>query len=1198
MDPFDLLKSPLKGTYLIEASAGTGKTYTLEGLVVRLIITHHLPIEQILAVTFTNNAVEELKNRIRKKLLSTKHHLNGDASNDAFIEHLCNTIQDPPTAREKIDHALVDFDKAGIYTIHGFCQRILAEQAFETNVVFDTDIAPDPSDVINDIANDFWRKNFYFLPAEILNYIRQTISGPDYFVNVYNRFYHPDAAVLPQPVAYQIPDPGDFRSSIQNVRVCWKQDKEVVLALLADPSLDGRKYGKVTAADQKKREIKLQTLGHQMDAFLSETQNAFPLFSNFGLFSQATINNSTRKNKAAPVHPFFDLCQELMVTSDQLAHDAEQFVLALKLQFLDDMVSQLNIKKQQHHFMDFDDLLTRVRDALNSPSGDMLGHRLRKSYKAVLVDEFQDTDSVQYDIFSTLFSNPEHTLYFIGDPKQAIYGFRGADVFSYMKAADQADASFTLQHNWRSTPGLIQAVNTIFSNQPHAFLFEKIPFQEITPGDAHMSEKDAFSPALSVWHLFSEQDPENTKPLSVEQATDIIATSVAAEIIKISGPPHSIPFKDMAVLVRTNRQATLVMQYLTAKTIPSVVYYAGNIFDTVEAVELQRVLWGLADPNNERKLKAALATQLLGVQAIAFDDTDIHENWERRIFRLQRYAILWKKQSFMRMFKSMIAEEAIQQRLMGFSDGERRLTNLLHLGELLHQADMDRRPGVQGLVKWLGERMQKRGMESDDHLLRLEKDAHAVKIVTIHKSKGLEYPVVFCPFGWESAGVPETPAVQFHDPRKNNTLTSDFGSDQLSQHKLFAQHEKLAENVRLYYVALTRARQKCYLAWGRIRNAETSAPAYLFHCPKDISTVNGSNDVLTEVKKALVTRNDKMLLEDLKDLALRSSNTIELVNLTERTEDSELTVPESNSQLHHRHFSHQIDHSWKVTSYSNLASTHDAAPEKADRDGVPLFVFPEADETDIRQNENPFSDVLYFPKGTYAGLFFHDLFEHLDFGGNETDHHTLILEKLEAYNIPKEWQHAVFAMVKHITTTPLLLSQPDLMLSNISMGDRINEMEFYYPIQNIDPSVFKNTLFENADLTLPEIKPEATFDSSLLRGFMRGFIDLIFQHKGKYYILDWKSNYLGSNVTDYSLGNIQNAMMDHNYHLQYMIYVVALHQYLSSKLIHYDYEVHFGGVFYLFLRGVRSELGSDAGVFYDRPEFSQIKKLLAYLIES
>ena len=1202
MESFDILNAPVKGTYLIEASAGTGKTYTLEGLVVRLIITHHLPIERILAVTFTNNAAEELKDRIRKKLLSVRQHLKGDFSDDDFINNLSKEIKHPTSALEKINHALVDFDKAAIYTIHGFCQRILAEQAFETNAVFATDIVPDPSGFINEIANDYWRNKIYCLPTEIMNYVIHKISGPEYFAHLYRTYFHPDARILPQNIHLQTPNPEAFRACIKKAHTYWDADKKQIVEILKDPALDGRKYGSATSTDQQlqltKREKKLHRLANEMVTLFSSTQTGFPLFPNFELFSQTKITSSTGKNKVSPAHPFFALCDELIRISNRLEEDAEKFVLALEVEFLDYAQTQLKIKKQENHFTDFDDLLIMVRNALRGIAGYKLTQTLQDKYKAVLVDEFQDTDSIQYDIFSTVFSTAEHALYFIGDPKQAIYGFRGADIFSYMKAVDQTKASFTLQKNWRSTPDLIQAINTLFSTQNHPFLFEKIPFKSVISGRNNLSEQHHLGPAVSLWHLFSKEDPDNQKPISVEQAADIILNFLPNEIIKLSHPPYDIPFKDMAVLVRTNRQAAHVMQHLRAKNIPSVVYYSGNVFETAEASELQRILWGLADPGNARKLKAALATQLLDAQGNDFDDSDADMYWERRVSRMQRYAMLWKKHGFMRMFKVMLSEEKIKQRIVAVSDGERRLTDLLHLGELLHQEDMEKRPGIQGLIKWFGERREKKAIESEDHLLRLEKDTHAVKIITIHKSKGLEYPVVFCPFGWEGSQVPEKHAVRFHDPHLNNTLITDLGSEQLPHHKILAEQENLAENIRLYYVALTRAKQKCYMAWGRIRNAETSAPAYLFHFSKDLETTE-SSDVVTRLKNVINARNDGMLLKDLNHLAKRSKNTIELVSLMDATEKFELKSVKPGSQYRRREFSGRIDNSWKITSYSNLTSSHDSATETADRDRASLFAFPEIIETDKYKDESQtFSDVLYFPKGAHAGLFFHDLLEHIDFADEDAlQIKDTAGQKLDAYGIPREWDTAVAKMIKNITTTPLPSLPANVSLSEISTNNRINEMEFYYPIQNASQHAFKKFAYQEASIDISETVMEERFGYFPVKGFMRGFIDLVFRYKNKYYLLDWKSNYLGPNFEDYTLGNIQHAMMDHKYHIQYMIYIIALNQYLSQKLANYDYESHFGGVFYLFIRGIRPELGADHGMFYDRPAFSYIEKLTEQLIK-
>ena len=1197
MESFDILHSSLTGTYLIEASAGTGKTYTLEGVVVRLILNHQIPIERILAVTFTNNAVEELKNRIRKKLVLVKEQLKGNPVDDDFVQNMAREIADPEQALEIINNALVDFDQAAIYTIHGFCQRVLREQAFETNTVFETELVPDPSQYAKEAANDFWRSHFYSAPREMVSFAFQKLSGPDYFANLYARFFHPDALIIPRSNGRQMPDPGHFRACFQKAKSAWAGDKQQVLQILSDPVLDGRKYGSIKSLDQQsglsKREIKVQTLAKSMDTLFDNEPPLFPLSSNFKLFTQTLIKASTAKNKTAPDHPFLILCDEMENAANALSHEIEAYLRALEYEFLAHADKMIAAKKVQHHFMDFDDLLIMVRDAINSAGGEKLAKTLREKYHAVLVDEFQDTDAIQYDIFSTVFGKKDNMLCMIGDPKQAIYGFRGADIFSYMKAVDHAGASYTLKNNWRSTPGLITAVNTIFTNQPSAFVFEKIPFEPVTPGKRIQTETIEFETALTLWHLFSEDNPENRKPWSAEQATHMISKAVANEIANLSQNDPVVSLKDIAVLVRTNRQASLIMQQLALKQIPSVVYYSGNIFETAEAEELQRILYGLAEPSNDRKIKAALATRLLGAKGSAFDVPEVNDFWENQAARLQQYAHIWKKQGFMRMFRFMLTEEKIKQRLIVCPDGERSVTNLLHLGELLHQADMEKRPGIQGLVKWLGEQREKQAIESDDHLLRLEKEAHAVKIVTIHKSKGLEYPVVFCPFGWENSLVPEKPAIQYHDPESDNELVVDLGSELFDKNKNLAQQEKLAENLRLYYVALTRAKQKCYLAWGRIKNADTSAPAYLFHYPKE----DHGKDIVSGLKTAMSEKEDRALLADLQDLAAQSAGTIELVDLNRPRKDLTFENAITLHQYQHRSFSGRIDNSWKITSYSHLTANHNGKPENADRDSLAGFSFPDLDINANKDIPADFSDIVQFPKGTQAGLFFHDLFEHLDFANADRDHREQVTRlKMKEYGISDSWKPAIIRMIGDIATTPLYRDVPGLTLSEISLENRINEMEFYYPINDITSNEFHTMVLQNTPVDMTESFSSEKLSFSPVKGFMRGFIDMIFCYEDRFYILDWKSNYLGPHSTDYLKQNINNAMIDHRYHVQYLIYTLALDQYLSSRMTGYDFEKHFGGVFYLFIRGMRPENGMDTGIFFDRPALDNIRKLASQLI--
>ena len=460
---------------------------------------------------------------------------------------------------------------------------------------------------------------------------------------------------------------------------------------------------------------------------------------------------------------------------------------------------QIRRRMRESNIQSFDDLLVNMSDALKAPGGGLLAESIRGRYQAALIDEFQDTDPVQYHIFQTLFDAPGHLLFLIGDPKQAIYSFRGADIFTYMDAAEKASARYTLLTNWRSDPDLITAVNTIFGARPRPFVYAEIPF-----GPARAPDPKPQAPGLAV-------DGESPAPFTIwrlgralkgDTETALIRAT-AAEISRLldlgrkgratlGGSP--LRPGDIAVLVRTNRQAAEVQTALTALSIPAVIGNTGDIFDTHEAAETARVLAALAEPRNDRRIRAALASDLMGTggEALACAALDEAE-WDALLARMANYHRLWQERGFIRMFKAFLAGETVLPRLMSLPGGERRCTNILHLSELLHQASTARNMTPSRLLQWLSEQRFQADRRPEEHPLRLESDENAVRLVTIHKSKGLEYPVVFCPIPWAKSRVENTEGgIPFHD-EVSHRPTVDLGSENMARHKALAEKEALAE---------------------------------------------------------------------------------------------------------------------------------------------------------------------------------------------------------------------------------------------------------------------------------------------------------------------------------------------------------------------------------------------------------------------
>lgn len=1208
--PFDLATAPLSGVNLIEAGAGTGKTYTITGLYLRLILERALPVDRILVVTFTRAATEELRDRIRGRLREALTTLDSAGRLEAVIKPCTATERQRCRSMRLLENAIRHFDMAAVSTIHGLCQRLLQENVFETDSLFDTELVSDSADMLSAVAEDFWRRRFYQLDDEPAAYLMQHSGGPDYFKQLALQALRPGIRVIPDvsaPPVLTFLQP--FRRALQKLRAAWPVHRETVAALMMQPALHSGVYGnfKPDPLDPSMtgRQSKVAFLLNGMDRLLQIESGAFPLPKHFECFTAGKLEQCTRKGMPTPSHTVFDLCAAVQTAAQGLEAELAVMFVHLKRQFLAYAQQALAAYKEKRNLQAYDDLLVRVRSALAADRGKPLIRRIQRQYKAALVDEFQDTDLVQYDIFRRLFSSSDHLLFMIGDPKQAIYSFRGADVFSYMKAAAEAPRKYTLLTNYRSRPDLLRAVNTIYAARSRPFFFNAIPFERARPPDEAAAGGSSSGAPLQLWFVGSKDG----RPMGVEAAVGRIAAAVAGEVGRLVAA-EAVQAHDIGILVRTNQQADIMKTHLFENGIPAVAYSVKNIFDTHEAAEMHQLLLGISEPLNERRLKAALVTDMMGVTA---RELAVAEEggvaWRRRLVRCMEYHRMWRRQGFMPMFRRLMKRENVRPRLLSFNDGERRLTNLIHLSEILHKQSIGLHLGVAALVRWLAVQRDPKTPRMEADQLRLESDADAVTITTIHRSKGLEYPVVFCPFAWGASWVKDD-AVMFHAPGPDRCLTVDVGSAAYADNRLRAANERLSENLRLLYVALTRAVRRCYLVWGRINTTDTAAMAYLMHFMEPLPEDDAKTDVLKAVQQCIKGKTDADLWQDLTNLATASKGTIALKMLPrEASEPFSPAVREKDRALVFKPFTGRIDRSWRISSYSSLISGRAADHEYPERDdpgiraataasGVYAAPADDASGTDV---PGPDDTVVSFPRGAAAGLFFHALLEEVNFAGMKgLDLRRRTGRMLAVHGFSNAWQPAVAAMIERLAAIPLANPMHTFALSSVPESDRVNEMEFYFPLKRITPAAladcFRDHLDRAACSAFAEQLDQLAFPAT--EGFMKGYIDLVLEAGGRFFLIDWKSNYLGPRPGDYGPDSLREEMRRSYYYLQYHLYALALHLFLRLKKPEYRYEDHMGGVFYIFLRGVAAGGDPPCGVFYDRPDPALMNRLEKRLVSS
>ena len=1201
MIELDHLHIELSDMNLIEASAGTGKTYAIACLYLRLLIEKALSPERILVVTYTEAATKELRGRIRARIREALAVMDGAVTDDTFLAGLRANADGMEIggsgARERLELALTSFDTAAIFTIHGFCLRALQDNAFESGSLYDTELVADQTPLVLEVVDDFWRTRFFSEPAPLLGYALRNGYTRGYFMNFLKGIWaNSRLKVIPWFDAADIVlIENHCRSKYGMLRELWKKSGEEIRELITNDK------GLRRAADTYRPDL-LPTLFADMDVFVAG-DNPYDLFDGFDKFRAAWMEKKRFKKNPPPRHAFFECCEEL-------ANNVSKRFLALRVELIQFCRERLPLRKRERNIRFFDDLLGDLHLALSGENGPLLAATLAEKYKAALIDEFQDTDPVQYDIFRKIYASTGCPLFLIGDPKQAIYSFRGADIFAYMRAAQDVppERRFTLTGNWRSTPRLLTAFNTVFDNKREPFVYDRISYHPVSSGRPDAPKKlttaDGDSGGLRVWYMPADDDG---KPINVGNANDLVSMAVAAEIANllrqgaegraVIGDRPLAPW-DIAVIVRSHRQAGLIQDALRSLDIPSVMRSDMSIFATGEARQLFTLLRALVDPGAETRVRAALVTDILGrsgndIAGLNEDETA----WESYLELFREYRHIWLDRGFMVMSQSLMAREGVRGRLLRYPDGERRLTNLLHCFDLIHHKAHERGLGMEALVTWFGERIASND-SAEEYQIRLETDEKAVKIVTIHVSKGLEYPIVFCPFMWSGVhGNDEV--VGFHD---DFTMVKDFGSPEHEMHRALARKEALAESLRLLYVALTRARYRCYLCAGKIidktnRNSpETSPLAYLFHASAETRM---AEDLVASLASEVSALDHGQVTRQLLDFAARDEGDISV----SRMPDTAATIPSPAQDGERvepvcRIFQGVVARDWRVASFTSFTAHGKTTVELPDRDET-----GEVEDTAVTSPDELIRgrDIFGFPRGAQAGIFLHGIFEELNFCGHDTAAiESQVAKGLEKYGYDAEWLPHVREMVTAVITTPLASVEGTFTLSGLERGSWLVELEFFFPLNFITPEYLGNCLMKwgarYAAADLGWIL--GALDFKPVRGMVRGFMDMVFQQGGKYYLVDWKSNHLGYRLEDYRREALKTAMERNLYPLQYLLYTVALNRYLSMRLRGYDYSTHFGGVLYVFLRGVSPERGERFGFFRDLPPRELIDDLTKCLIQA
>ena len=1294
--PLDL---PLDGggTTFIEASAGTGKTHALTTLVARLVIEEDWPLDRILVVTFTRAATAELRDRIRRVLgavlaavrareladrrsvpvpepearepegqaetPATRRSESGgsiesglsadprDHENDPQALELLEAWAhrggsiDSALAR-RLEGAMRDIDRANVHTIHGFCQRVLADLAFESGFPFGFEVS-DGGEMVGAAVRDGWRRRMY--PASTLVLRHALASGfmPDALAAwVSERRAKTGVTIIggdppPEPIEVHEAAWCEVREA---TRVEWEEHRDSFLSEIRQGGwLNRARY----RSKRTERELAaMEVLFDASDPWLPEEGAA-------GRYGREQLSRACKRNFELPDNPLFDTFDRLERASGELRSACDRWLRWSRREILFEVRGSVRRRVRDDRRLAYDDLLIELEEALDGAGGSRLAARIRHEYPCALVDEYQDTDPVQARIFTRVYGEApvapagegrERSGVFIvvGDPKQSIYRFRGADVFAYLAVQRTARERLHLGRNWRSIPALVESVNAVFAGAA-PFVTGEIEYRPVTAArDGGNPLQIASGHRGEPFQLWLLPRRETGGLLAKGDVIPAVAGAAADEIARllelgargeatIEGEP--LTGADIAVLVRTKEQGRLVAGALHERGVPGIQIDDGSVFDTREAEQIERLLWAIVAPGRETMVRGALAGDVFGLDARALlalgDEEDVWGGWAARLADWRAH---WESRGIGSILLRLLEAEGGAAHLLGHRDGARRLTNFRHLAELLQQAETRERFAPAELAAWLNRRRAEPGGRDDATQLRLESDEQLVKVLTVHGAKGLEFPVVFCPFAWDARGPRRrTGAVDaaYHlGPTEGFREVLDLDPDERAES--IERLEEFSESVRLLYVALTRAKYRCVVAWGQVRGAEHSPLAWLLHRraggaveaqPPEASTNGAGADdpdaaagALAGVADRLAALGPREWLDEVHALVRRLPDAVSATVLDPEPRPPRVLAPRGDVRpaLAARELDRPLRRVRTPTSFSALsAQLHPAAGDAfrspVDRDAADL------DRPDHDQREEPADAVVdeagttggragrersafTFPRGPVAGSCLHRIFERLDLRSElEPEPEPIALEELgrdalDEFGIGRDWGPVACDMVERTRAVDLLAP------NGFRLGDprpRLVELEFHFPVDGLDHDRLGAVLAEHG---YPAPFVRAGTDASgeppaRIHGFLRGFIDLVVEHEGRWYVVDYKSNWLGPGPGDYGPEALAEAMRAGGYTLQSLIYLVALHRYLAVRLPRYDREHHVGGAFYLFVRGIDPAAGTRRGVYFDRPSTACLRAL-------
>ncbi len=1161
MKDFDVKYADLKGIHLVEANAGTGKTYTISSLFVRLIAETDYEVHKLLVLTFTEAATVELRERIQSRCREVLERLEqpqkSATDGDEFLEYCAKKYAADDKVVYRLQQAIVAFDESQISTIHGFCQKLLRDYPFQFGVNPDFELLPNPKPMLLDIIRSYWRMFF----SEEEHWVKKVFQST---------FLH---------TAKGIRSPEEF------------------YALFGDTLYNEFPIHPKSA------------LTSRFEAYCNSHNVSFSLNSLVQFIDETSTPNDWVESGVE------EQKQELFHTLTEL------WIKDLRRLFLDE--------KKNRGLLDYDDLIRVVASGIGQSTSEFLAV-LRQLYPVALIDEFQDTDTYQFAIFKTWFEGfPNGTLYVIGDPKQAIYGFRGADIHTYLEAKNWVPKEHhnKLAYNYRSNPELLEFTNQFFTPESSERPFWlDIEYQDsLHPSAANNSEtplmarydnhiwidKEGMQRMCPVqWISITGETSEQTRTTIMEDVVKrveyLLQGSLFVSKMSTSGAQvRELQPSDIAILVHTNQQASDIQGLLGRRGIPAIINVQESIYQSSEAEFIQTWLTILQNPNNEKRINYALAHPIGGLTAAELmTQQEDGSYWAELLTTIQKSSVEAKSKEVAWVLRDLFTYLNVYARWPLRKDFERIVTNVDHILEIIQFQQNSKGLGINGLIHFFDSQKSEHRLEVDEDIIRINTDEQMVNIVTTHRSKGLQYPVVFCPF--ESAGktptlTPKVIKYRFEWRHCYDIRLVSKAQDLHTTPLVSMMSEEIANRIRLTYVSITRAESLCVIynhtgmsGWNsgllttgmdkalleslietKMRNPKKKPPSDAsWHADTLASHMwNTLNESYESLRAWSYTNMPSIQMDRVPSTVSNDSSEFRFNELKSLQSLQKYTRIHSYTSL--KHHVNDVDGLDRRNDLSDLKDVDREDVDKEDTDR-------EVTQTSYANNQ--------MPKGAEIGSFFHRLMEQMldRWVLGDYDYREWVIQESRNFGLNEAHSEQIYSWVSRTMNAEVM---PGCFLRDLKQGQLIVEKPFLIPSDTLQPEKIYS-LIRGEDRPLP-FGPNS-YGKGLPKGFLKGFIDLVFEYDGKFYVLDYKTNTrVGEGA--YSPMSLTKAMVELDFDVQGHLYSTALHQFLSVYMREYEYDQHYGGYVYVFVRGLDPENPVN-GVYHHKPDFHVMTSLLDELL--